>query len=280
MFDLIAIPLGWIMKGCYYVFKNYGIALLVFTLITKIIVFPLNIKQEKSMASMAMLKPKMDELEKKYGKNKQKLQEEQMALYSETGVNPMASCLPMLVMMLILFAMIPVIYGPLTYVSNLDKDDVKASNQMIKQLHIVSAEVKDHDTTLEELIAGYEADGKDPYEELEDLFKDEEEYPKSAKSFKKESGIDNVIDAIKLHNDIDTFILDEKYFAQNLIEGRPELMTFVFAQDNSGKYSDVLSVASNDVEKFSKDFNYEFMGIYLGTTPSWKDKKVSRRKEC
>ena len=275
MFDLIAIPLGWIMKGCYYVFKNYGIALLVFTLITKIIVFPLNIKQEKSMASMAMLKPKMDELEKKYGKNKQKLQEEQMALYSETGVNPMASCLPMLVMMLILFAMIPVIYGPLTYVSNLDKDDVKASNQMIKQLHIVSAEVKDHDTTLEELIAGYEADGKDPYEELEDLFKDEEEYPKSAKSFKKESGIDNVIDAIKLHNDIDTFILDEKYFAQNLIEGRPELMTFVFAQDNSGKYSDVLSVASNDVEKFSKDFNYEFMGIYLGTTPSWKDKKVS-----
>ncbi|MBE6870008.1 MAG: membrane protein insertase YidC [Ruminococcus albus] len=275
MFDLIAIPLGWIMKGCYYVFKNYGIALLVFTLITKIIVFPLNIKQEKSMASMAMLKPKMDELEKKYGKNKQKLQEEQMALYSETGVNPMASCLPMLVMMLILFAMIPVIYGPLTYVSNLDKDDVKASNQMIKQLHIVSAEVKDHDTTLEELIAGYEADGKDPYEELEDLFKDEEEYPKSAKSFKKESGIDNVIDAIKLHNDIDTFILDEKYFAQNLIEGRPELMTFVFAQDNSGKYSDVLSVASNDVEKFSKDFNYEFMGIYLGTTPSWKDKKLS-----
>ena len=275
MFDLIAIPLGWIMKGCYYVFKNYGIALLVFTLITKLIVFPLSVKQEKSMASMAMLKPKLDELEKKYGKNKQKLQEEQMALYSETGVNPMASCLPILVMMLILFAMIPVIYGPLTYVSSLDKDEVKASNQMIKQLHIVSAEVKAHDTTLAELIEGYEADGKDPYEELEGLFKDEDEYPKSAKSFKKENGVDNVIDAIKLHNDIDTFILDEKYFSQNLIEGRPELMTFVFAQDKSGEYSDVLSIASNDVEKFSEDFNYEFMGIYLGTTPSWKDNKLS-----
>jgi len=275
LFDLIAIPLGWIMKGCYYVFKNYGIALLVFTLITKLIVFPLSVKQEKSMASIAMLKPKLDELEKKYGKNKQKLQEEQMALYSETGVNPMASCLPILVMMLILFAMIPVIYGPLTYVSSLDKDEVKASNQMIKQLHIVSAEVKAHDTTLAELIEGYEADGKDPYEELEGLFKDEDEYPKSAKSFKKENGVDNVIDAIKLHNDIDTFILDEKYFSQNLIEGRPELMTFVFAQDKSSEYSDVLSIASNDVEKFSEDFNYEFMGIYLGTTPSWKDNKLS-----
>jgi YidC/Oxa1 family membrane protein insertase len=263
------------MKGCYHIFNNYGIALLVFTLITKVIVFPLSVKQEKSTASIAMLKPKMDELEKKYGKNKQKLQEEQMALYSETGVNPMASCLPMLVMMLILFAMIPVIYGPLTYVSNLEKDDVKASNQMIKQIHIVSAEVKDHDTTLEELIAGYEAEGKDPYDELEKLFKDDEEYPKSAKSFKKESGIDNVIDAIKLHNDIDQFVLNDKFFSQNLIEGRPELMTFVFTQDNNGKYSDVLSVVSNDVEDFSKDFNYEFMGIYLGTTPSWKDNKVS-----
>lgn len=275
MFDIIAIPLGWIMKGCYYVFKNYGIALLVFTLITKVLLFPLNIKQQKSTASIAMLKPKLDELEKKYGKNKQKLQEEQMALYSETGVNPMASCMPMLVLMLILFAMIPVIYGPLTYVSNLEKDDVKASNQMIKQLHIVSAEVKDHDTTLEELIAGYEAEGKDPYDELEDLFKDEEEYPKSAKTFKKESGIDNVIDAIKLHNDIDQFVLDEKYFAQNLIEGRPELMTFVFAQDKNGEYSDVLSIASTELKNFSEDFNYEFLGIYLGTTPSWKDKKVT-----
>lgn len=277
MFDLFAIPLGWIMKGCYYVFKNYGIALLVFTLITKVLVFPLNIKQQKSMASMTMLKPKLDELEKKYGKNKQKLQEEQMALYSETGVNPAASCLPMLVMMVILFAMIPVIYGPLTYVSNLDKDDVKSSNQMIKQLHIVSAEVNSHDTTLAELIEGYEADGKDPYDELKELFKDEEEYPKSAKTFKKESGIDNVIDAIKLHNDIDEFVLDEKYFSQNLIEGRPELMTFVFAQDKTkGDYSDILTVgASEKLKDFSEDFNYEFMGIYLGTTPSWKDNKVS-----
>ena len=276
LFDIIAIPLGWIMKGCYYVFKNYGIALLVFTFITRLIVFPMNIKQQKSTARMSMLKPKLDQLEKKYGKNKQKLQEEQMALYSEAGVNPMASCLPMLVMMLILFAMIPVIYGPLTYVSGLEKKEVKASNQMIKQLHIVSKEVEDHDTTLEKLIAGYEKDGKDPYEELEKLFKNEDKYPKSAKSFKKEDGIDNVMEAIRRHNDIDKFITNEKYFAQNLIEGRPELMTFVFAQDKSaGDYSDVLSIISDDLKSFSEDFNYDIFGIYLGTTPSWKDNRVS-----
>ncbi|MBP1533338.1 MAG: membrane protein insertase YidC [Ruminococcus sp.] len=276
MFNLVAIPLGWIMKGCYYIFKNYGVALLVFTFITRAIVFPLNIKQQKSTARTAMLKPKLEQLEKKYGKNKQKLQEEQMALYNEAGINPMASCLPLLVMMVILFAMIPVIYGPLTYVSGLDKDDVNASNKMIKQLHIVSSEVKSHDTTLAQLIEGYEAEGKDPYAELETLFTNEEEYPKSAKSFKKEEGMANVIAAIKLHNDIDTFVLDESHFAQNLIEGRPELMTFVFAQDkSSGDYSDVLGVISNEVKNFSEDFNYSMFGIYLGTTPSWKDNPIT-----
>ena len=262
MFNLVAIPLGWIMKGCYYIFKNYGVALLVFTFITRAIVFPLNIKQQKSTARTAMLKPKLEQLEKKYGKNKQKLQEEQMALYNEAGINPMASCLPLLVMMVILFAMIPVIYGPLTYVSGLDKDDVNASNKMIKQLHIVSSEVKSHDKTLAQLIEGYEAEGKDPYAELETLFTNEKEYPKSAKSFKKEEGMANVIAAIKLHNDIDTFVLDESHFAQNLIEGRPELMTFVFAQDkSSGDYSDVLGVISNEVKNFSEDFNYSMFGI-------------------
>ena len=276
MFDLIAIPLGWLMKGCYYIFKNYGISLVVFTFLTKLLTFPLSVKQEKSMASMSILKPKLDELEKKYGKNKTKLQEEQMNLYSEAGVNPMASCLPMVVMMLILFAMIPVIYGPLSYVSNLKRDEVKESNQLIEQVHIVSKEVQSHDTTIEKLIEGYEADGKDPYAELETLFTNEEEYPKSAKSFKKKNGLENVIEAIKLHNDIDTFVLDEKYFAQNLIEGRPELMTFVFAQDKSaGDYSDILSIASEDVKDFSEDFKYEIFGIYLGTTPSWKDNKTS-----
>lgn len=264
------------MKACYYLFKNYGIALLMFTLITRLIMFPMSIKQQKSTAKMALLKPKLDELQRKYGKNQQKLQEETMALYAEAGTNPMDSCLPMLLPMLILFAMIPVIYGPLSYVSSLEKEEVKASNQMIKQLHIVSSEVRDHDTTLAELIEGYEAEGKDPYEELETLFTNDKEYPKSAKSFDKDKGIDNVMEAIKLHSDIDVFILDEKYFAQNLTEARPELMTFVFAQNKSaGDYSDVLGVISEELKDFSEDFNYEIFGIYLGTTPSWKDNKAS-----
>lgn len=268
---LIAKPLGLIMKGCYWLCKNYGLALLVFTFITRVIVFPLNIKQQKSTAKMTMLKPKLDELSRKYAKNQQKLQEEQMKLYSESGVNPMASCLPMLVTLVILWAMIPVIYGPLTYVSNLDKDKVNETNEMISNLSVVSTEVRNHDTTIQALIKDYEKDNKDPYEELRTLFKDSENYPSSAKALDNDREIDNVIEVIRRYPDIDTFVTDENYFSQGLIASRPELMTFVFAQDKTaGDYSGVLSVVSEEVKEYAEDFNYDFFGMYMGSIPTTK----------
>ncbi len=268
--NIIAIPLGWIMKGCYYVCRNYGLALLLFTLLTRLITFPLQIKQQKSSARMSMLQPELKKLQKKYAKNQQKLQEEQMNLYAKAGVNPMASCLPMIITMVILFALIPVIYGPLTYVSGIDKDKVNQSNALISNLHVMAAEVKGNDTTLEDLIAGYEEDGKDPYKQLEKLFKDEEKYPKTAKAVDSKTERTNLIEVIKLHNDIDIVVMNEKYFSQNLIEARPELMTFVFAQDMGGEYADVLGVVSEEIQDYAKDFNYDLFGIYMGTIPSWK----------
>ena len=110
-----------------------------------------------------MLQPELEKLKKKYGKNQQKLQEEQMNLYAKAGVNPMASCLPMIIMMVILFALIPVIYGPLTYVSNLNKDDVEDNNLMIQGIYYYAEEVSENKTynTFEKLIAHYEEDYTD-----------------------------------------------------------------------------------------------------------------------
>lgn len=270
--SLIAKPLGLLMKACYFICKNYGLALLLFTFITRILVFPLNVKQQKSTAKMTMLKPKLDELQKKYGKNQQKLQEEQMKLYSESGANPMASCLPMIVMLVILWAMIPVIYGPLTYVSNLDKDKVTQSNELISNLNTVSTEVKGNGTTLQALVKDYEKDGKDPYYELSVLFKDEEKYPKSAKALDKDQELTDVIAVIKEYPDIDTFVTDETFFSQGLIQSRPELMTFVFAQDKTmGDYSGVLSIVDPEIKKYAEEFKYESFGIYMGTIPTWKN---------
>ena len=76
--QLFGYPLGFVMWLLYAVVKNYGIALLLFTLVTRALLFPFSIKQQKNMAKTALLQPKLQKLQKQYGKNKQKYQEEMM----------------------------------------------------------------------------------------------------------------------------------------------------------------------------------------------------------
>lgn len=124
IYSIIGYPLGWIMWACYEVLRNYGLALIVFTLITKLILLPMGIKQQKSQVKMAMFKPKMDAITKKYANNKQKQQEEMAALYEKEGYNPMSGCLPLLIQFPILFGLIDVIYKPLTHILRFSKADI------------------------------------------------------------------------------------------------------------------------------------------------------------
>ena len=74
--SIFGYPLGWLMWLCYKIVANYGIALIIFTLLTKLILFPLAVKQQKSSLRMARMQPKLEELQKKYGKNKEKYNED------------------------------------------------------------------------------------------------------------------------------------------------------------------------------------------------------------
>ena len=131
MFKFIEIPLGGILYFCYMFFKNYGLALILFTLIIKILLLPLAVKQQKNTAHMASVSPKLEKIKKKYGNDKQKYQEEQMKIYSEEGVNPMASCLPLLIQMPILFGLIYVVYAPLTYILRFSESTINAAKQVL-----------------------------------------------------------------------------------------------------------------------------------------------------
>ena len=122
IYTVIGYPLGWVMWACYQVLHNYGLALILFTLITKLILLPMGIKQQKSQVKMAMFKPKMDAITKKYATNKQKQQEEMAALYEKEGYNPMSGCLPLLIQFPILFGLIDVIYKPLYHILRIPGD--------------------------------------------------------------------------------------------------------------------------------------------------------------
>ncbi len=84
---------------------NYGISIILFTIAVKLIMAPLTIKQIKSSKAMMELQPKLKELQKKYGKDREKMMQEQMRLYKEHGVNPAAGCVPLLIQMPVWFGL-------------------------------------------------------------------------------------------------------------------------------------------------------------------------------
>ena len=278
MFSLFATPLGLLMKGCYKLIGNYGIALLVFTLVTRLLMLPLSIKQQKSTAKMAMIQPELEKLKKKYAKNQEKLNEETMALYQKSGVNPMASCLPMLISMLILFSMIPVIYGPMTYVSDVDKDIVTKSNNNISMVAAVSQDINKHDTTVAKLL---EENGTFDKIKEKIVTEEDKDYKNTYKLFGYDSDADSeektekdklwkeLTDIYTKYPGIDEFITNPNYISQNLVVSRPELATFDFVDESkeNAKYQEFLPA---EVRDYAKNFKYEFFGLSLGAIPSFK----------
>ena len=105
LFNIIAVPLGWVMKIIYEVVKNYGLTIILFTLVTKILMFPLAIKQKKSTIKMAAFQPMIAEIQKKYATDKVKQQEEMARLQQEHGFSMTSGCLPLLIQMPILFGL-------------------------------------------------------------------------------------------------------------------------------------------------------------------------------
>ena len=88
---------------------NFGISIIMVTILIKIVLLPLTLKQDKSMKEMKKLQPKIDEIKKKYANDKQMLNIKTMELYKEHKVNPMGGCLPILLQLPILFALFGVL---------------------------------------------------------------------------------------------------------------------------------------------------------------------------
>ncbi len=121
IFDIINIPLGYLFRYIYLLFHDYGWTLVLFTLITKAVLLPLTVKQQKSTMKMQALQPRLQEIQKKYQYDKEKLNQETMKLYQESGVNPMGGCLPLLIQFPLLIALYNIIRCPLDYVIQLGK---------------------------------------------------------------------------------------------------------------------------------------------------------------
>jgi YidC/Oxa1 family membrane protein insertase len=120
IFDFIAKPLGQFLYFVYntIAFKNYGLAIIIFTIVIKLVLLPLTIKQYRSTAKMQEIQPLIEDIQRRYKNDKEKMNQELMKLYQEHKYNPAGGCLPLLIQMPILFSLYWVINQPLRFILN------------------------------------------------------------------------------------------------------------------------------------------------------------------
>ncbi|MBF1359884.1 MAG: membrane protein insertase YidC [Mogibacterium diversum] len=115
---IIAVPLGYLLTFIYNLVGNYGISLIILTVLVKLILYPLYFKQIKSTASMSSLQPKMKAIQEKYKNDKEKMNEEMAKLSKNENFNPMGGCLPTLIQIPILWGLFTLLRNPIRYIAD------------------------------------------------------------------------------------------------------------------------------------------------------------------
>ena len=115
---IIAKPIGYLLALIYKLVGNYGISLIILTVIVKLVLYPLYAKQIKSTANMSDMSEKAKEIQNRYANDKEKMNEEMQKLYAESGFNPMSGCLPMLIQFPIIMGLFALLRNPMKYMPN------------------------------------------------------------------------------------------------------------------------------------------------------------------
>ena len=121
IFNIINIPLGWVLEFLAGIFGgNFSASVFVFTLLANLAFIPLTIKSQKSSVQQTRIKPKLDELKKRYGDDKQKYSEAMQQLYQEENGSMSGGCLPMIIRLVVMMSIYWLIMSPLTYLLHVD----------------------------------------------------------------------------------------------------------------------------------------------------------------
>ena len=123
---LLASPLGYLLTWLYDFIGSYGIAVLVLTVIIKLALYPVYAKQIKATMNMSKMQPKINEIQQKYAKDKQLMNEKMAELYKEEGGSMYGGCLPMIVQMLVIMGLFSLFRNPMNYIG---------SDQMLFAVH-------------------------------------------------------------------------------------------------------------------------------------------------
>ena len=124
---------GYLLNALYTVFNNYGIAIIIFSIILRIILIPITIKQQKSMKKSAKLQEEMKEIQRKYKNNPEKLNQETIELYKREKMSPFAGCFSSIIQLIIILSVFWLVSQPLTYMKRIDVNVINDYKTQLQQ---------------------------------------------------------------------------------------------------------------------------------------------------
>ncbi len=145
---------GYLLNGLYNVFNNYGIAIILFSIILRVILVPITISQQKSMKKTSKIQKETQELQKKYKNNQEKLNQEIMELYKREKMNPFSGCLSAIIQIVIILSVFWLVSQPLTHMKHVqgleiykeytNKVEQSSNKSSYKEIAIINAAESDY----------------------------------------------------------------------------------------------------------------------------------------
>lgn len=132
MFQFFANIFGYLLQFLYTLVNNYGLAIILFTVIIKLLLLPLSIKQQKTMKKSSELQEKLKVIQFKYKNDPEKLNQEMMNLYKTENMNPFSGCLTAIVQMLLLLSIFYLVRSPLTFMEKVPQENINTYVQQLK----------------------------------------------------------------------------------------------------------------------------------------------------
>ena len=131
MFEFFASIFGYLLEILYNLVNNYGVAIILFTVVIKLILLPLSIKQQKTLKKSAKIQEKMKVIQFKYKNDPEKMNQELMALYKNEKMSPFSGCLTAIIQIILLLSIFYLVRSPLTYMEKIPAEDL---NRYVSQL--------------------------------------------------------------------------------------------------------------------------------------------------
>lgn len=133
MFGMLASVFGELLNFLYNLIGNYGVAIILFSIIVKLILLPMSIKQQKSMKQANKMQEEMIKIQEKYGNDKEKINQEIIELYKKTGTNPFSGCFISIIQFLLIISVFIMVKSPLTYVKKVDTNVIEKYKTELKE---------------------------------------------------------------------------------------------------------------------------------------------------